>query len=166
MAPQWWVAFWKFPTLWIMESTTILHLRCYIIFIYWICVLEYFSGIHLSLLRQRRLCSNCKIKLLPIRTIHLLYISGCNITCLSTITKGNYITLFEWIVLLITHVNNIFQLLNLHGKTLVCYVVSFLAVYLTLAILQILQQNRTGICEQVGQYKQMSRTLFSIPYTK
>ncbi|XP_055301320.1 G-protein coupled receptor Mth2 isoform X2 [Sitodiplosis mosellana] len=42
------------------------------------------------------------------------------------------------------------KLLNLHGKTLVCYVLSFLAAYITLAILQFNEGKRSPVCYQVA----------------
>lgn len=44
-----------------------------------------------------------------------------------------------------------FQLLNLHGKTLVCYVTSFLSAYITLAVLQFNRHSRSVVCYEVGQ---------------
>lgn len=46
-----------------------------------------------------------------------------------------------------------FQLLNLHGKTLVCYVISFLAAYTTLAIVQFNNESRMRLCYEVGMFQ-------------
>lgn len=45
-----------------------------------------------------------------------------------------------------------FQLLNLHGKTVFCFVSSYLVAYITLAVLQLNQQNRSIFCYEAGQY--------------
>lgn len=44
-----------------------------------------------------------------------------------------------------------FQLLNLHGKTLVCYVLSLLFAYCTLAIIQFNSDQRPSFCFEIGK---------------
>lgn len=59
---------------------------------------------------------------------------------------------FKWISTLLM-ILLLFQLLNLHGKTLVSYVISFLAAYIVLAILQF--SKHLDFCYEICEFEEM-----------
>lgn len=113
--------------------------------------IEYFyfgsAGSYFSLLWRWRLWRTHEIRLLPIRVVNFMHIHDYNARCLSCTTKGIDCSNVQGIIQKCLHR---FQLLNVRGKILMCYVGSLFVSYAVLAILQFNKHNRFDHCYVVG----------------